>query len=220
MISRLAIWLAAACLCTAAYAAESAHSPELDALIAHFAKVHGIPESLIHRVVKRESGYNPHLVHRHYWGLMQITYQTAHSMGYNGPPRGLLDPEVNLTYAVPYLANAYKIAGGSETGAVRLYAAGYYYVAKRKHLLADLRTAESPSMEPPPPPPVAAAPPPPPANPLEQLVHAMTGRQPVPSQIPPPPQDPNMSAYGALSPASVGPAMYGPPASLAPVAAR
>jgi soluble lytic murein transglycosylase-like protein len=214
MISRVALWLAAACLCTAAYAAENAHSPKLDVLIAHFAKMHGIPESLIHRVVKRESGYNPRLVHRHFYGLMQITYQTAHSMGYNGPPKGLLDPQVNLTYAVPYLANAYKVAGGSETGAIRLYAAGYYYIAKRKHLLADLRKADSPSLEPPPPPP-PAAPPPPPANPLEQLMRAMTGRQPVPSQIPPPPQDPNMASPAvppAASAASAASTVYGPPA--------
>lgn len=223
MISKLAVGLAAACLCSAAYAAEKEHPPELDALIAHFAKVHGIPESLVRRVCKRESGYNPRLVHRRFYGLMQITPQTAHSMGYKGSPKGLLDPEINLTYAVPYLANAYKIAGESETGAIRLYSAGYYYVAKHKHLLADLRTAESPSMEPPPPPPAAPPPPPPPLNPVEQLMRAMTGKLPAPSQIPPLPQDPNIPAYGAppvASAVSAVPVMYGPPASLAPVAAR
>lgn len=217
MISRLAISLAVACLCSVAYAAEKEHPAELDALIAHYAKIHGIPESLVRRVCKRESGYNPRLVHRSFYGLMQITPQTARSMGYKGTPRGLLDPEVNLTYAVPYLANAYRIAGESETGAIRLYSAGYYYIAKHKHLLADLRTAESPSMEPPPPPPpAAAAPPPPPANPVELLMRAMTAKQPDPSQIPPPPQDPTMAASTTPSGVSAVPVMYGPPASARP----
>ena len=45
---------------------------------------------------------------------------------------GLLDPEVNMTYAVKYLAGAYKVAGGGESGAVSNYARGYYYQAKRQ----------------------------------------------------------------------------------------
>ena len=35
-------------------------------------------------------------------------------MGYRGEARGLLDPQVNLAYAVPYLANAYMLADGNE----------------------------------------------------------------------------------------------------------
>jgi len=142
--------------------------------------MHGIPEQLVDHVVARESGFNPRLVHKRYYGLMQITYQSARSMGYRGAPRGLLDPKVNLTYAVPYLANAYKAAGGNENRAVRLYAAGYYYVAKRKHLLGLLRTAASPSLEPPPPPPPAPPRPAPPPNPFEQLMHALAGQAPKP----------------------------------------
>jgi soluble lytic murein transglycosylase-like protein len=37
-----------------------------------------------------------------------------------------------MTYAVKYLAGAYKVAGGSESGAVANYARGYYYSAKRR----------------------------------------------------------------------------------------
>ncbi len=47
-------------------------------------------------------------------------------MGYTGSAAGLLDPETNMTYAVKYLAGAYKAAGGSEGGAVSNYARGYY----------------------------------------------------------------------------------------------
>lgn len=79
---------------------------------------------------------------------MQITFSTARSMGYRGDPKGLLDPEVNLTYGVPYLANAYKLAGGNEARTIGLYSGGYYKVAKQRKLLGALRTADSPSLVP------------------------------------------------------------------------
>jgi soluble lytic murein transglycosylase-like protein len=137
--------LALASSCCAAHAAAPPHA--LDALIAHYARVHGIPESLVRRVVARESGYRPTAFHRRFYGLMQITYQTARSMGYRGEPKGLFDPEVNLTYAVPYLANAYRLAQGNQARAIRLYNTGYFVVAKHEKLLSALRTAKSPSLE-------------------------------------------------------------------------
>ncbi|WP_445504110.1 transglycosylase SLT domain-containing protein [Microvirga sp. G4-2] len=115
----------------------------IDALVAQHAKAHGVPETLVHRIIKRESGYNAQAKNRIYWGLMQIRYDTARGMGYTGPASGLLDANTNLTYAVPYLANAYRVAGGNQDRAVALYAGGYYYEAKRKGLLRQLRTAMS-----------------------------------------------------------------------------
>lgn len=117
---------------------------EIDALIARHAAAQGIPAALVHRIVIRESRYNPRARNRAYWGLMQIRHDTARSMGYRGPASGLLDANTNLTYAVPYLANAYMVAGGNMNRAVSLYAGGYYYEAKRKHLLGRLRTAHLP----------------------------------------------------------------------------
>ncbi|HUI20022.1 MAG TPA: lytic transglycosylase domain-containing protein [Methylocella sp.] len=116
-----------------------------DEIISRQAKAHGVPESLVHRTVLRESRYNPGLVHNHCFGLMQIKYATARSMGYEGPARGLLDPQVNLTYAIPYLANAYRLAEGDEDRATLLYRGGYYYFAKRKKMQGLLRTASSPA---------------------------------------------------------------------------
>ncbi len=58
-------------------------------------------------------------------------------MGYKGNAKGLLDAETNLKYAVRYLSGAYKVAGGDEGQAVRFYARGYYYDAKRKGLLQE-----------------------------------------------------------------------------------
>lgn len=113
----------------------------LDAKIARYARMYDIPESLIHRSIRRESNYNPGARNGPYWGLMQIRHDTARGMGYHGPANGLLDADTNLSYAVPYLANAYRIGGGSEARAIQLYAGGYYYEAKRKHMLDQLVSA-------------------------------------------------------------------------------
>ena len=112
-------------------------TPEMRALIRKYAEVHDIPESLIHRVVQRESDYNPAARNGPYYGLMQILPQTARTMGYEGPAEGLLDAETNLKYAGKYLRGAWLVSGGDEREAVRWYAAGYYYEAKRLGLLKE-----------------------------------------------------------------------------------
>ncbi|WP_439273135.1 transglycosylase SLT domain-containing protein [Pseudochrobactrum sp. HB0163] len=124
----------------AAIAAES--KPALHSLIGQYAAAYQVPERLVHRVVQRESRYNPAARNGPYFGLMQISHATARGMGYQGSPQGLLNANTNLRYAVKYLAGAYKVAGGNETQAVKFYARGYYYDAKRKGLLEEtgLRT--------------------------------------------------------------------------------
>jgi soluble lytic murein transglycosylase-like protein len=112
-------------------------TPEMRALVTKYAGVHEIPESLLHRVIQRESGYNPAARNGPYYGLMQILPQTARTMGYEGPPDGLLNPETNLQYAGRYLRGAWMVSGGDEDEAVRWYAAGYYYEAKRLGLLEE-----------------------------------------------------------------------------------
>jgi len=99
----------------------------LDAMIARHAAANGLPEALVHRVVTRESGYNPAARNRSgALGLMQIKYATARGVGYSGSASGLLDAETNLTYAVKYLAGAYQAAGGNANRAVAFYQTGYY----------------------------------------------------------------------------------------------
>ena len=133
-------YLLASAIAALAAPASASERSRLDALIAQHARDHGVPEALVHRVVQRESGYNPRASNSGNLGLMQIRYATAQGMGYTGPAAGLLDANTNLTNAVPYLANAYKVAGGNTDRAVSLYAGGYYYEAKRKALLGQLRT--------------------------------------------------------------------------------
>ncbi|SIQ53733.1 Soluble lytic murein transglycosylase [Rhizobium sp. RU35A] len=113
-----------------------ASTPELNNLIKRYAGLYGVPESLVHRVVHRESKYNPKAYNRNgYFGLMQIRYSTAKAMGYQGRPEGLLDAETNLKYAIKYLRGAWLVADNEADDAIGLYARGYYYDAKRKDLL-------------------------------------------------------------------------------------
>lgn len=113
----------------------SSERGQLDGLIAHYAREYSVPESLVRRVIVRESGYNPAARNGPYYGLMQISHATARGMGYSGEAAGLLDAETNLRYAVRYLAGAYVTADKNHDQAVQFYARGYYYDAKRKGLL-------------------------------------------------------------------------------------
>lgn len=112
-------------------------TPEMRALIRKYAGIHGIPESLLHRVIQRESDYNAGARNGPYYGLMQILPQTAGTMGYEGPPSGLLDAETNLKYAGRYLRGAWLVSGGDADAAMGWYARGYYYEAKRLGLLEE-----------------------------------------------------------------------------------
>jgi soluble lytic murein transglycosylase-like protein len=102
----------------------------IDGMAASAASAAGVPVSLVERVIKRESGGNPRAVSRGNYGLMQIRLGTARAMGYSGDATGLLNAQTNMTYAVRYLAGAYRAAGGNENRAVALYARGYYGQAK------------------------------------------------------------------------------------------
>jgi len=104
---------------------------------------------------------------------MQITPATARSMGYHGSPKGLLDPETNLAFAAPYLANAWALADGDMDRAVRLYASGYYYTAKSKGMLGLMRNADSPPATPPKPETTLAAAPPPPPPPPQNILDSL-----------------------------------------------
>jgi soluble lytic murein transglycosylase-like protein len=104
----------------------------LDALVSKHAAANNVPEDLVRRVIKRESGGNPRVISKGNYGIMQIRLGTARSLGYQGTAAGLLDADTNMTYAVKYLAGAYHVAGGNPSRAVHYYAAGYYYAGKRQ----------------------------------------------------------------------------------------
>ncbi|MEO9864603.1 MAG: transglycosylase SLT domain-containing protein [Yoonia sp.] len=110
---------------------------EMRALVQKYAACHGIPESLLHRVIQRESDYRAGARNGPYWGLMQILPQTARTMGHRGTPESLLNAETNLLYAGRYLRGAWLLSNGDEATAVSWYARGYYYEARDRGLLVE-----------------------------------------------------------------------------------
>ncbi|MBY5973474.1 lytic transglycosylase domain-containing protein [Pseudooceanicola marinus] len=112
-------------------------TPELRGLIEQYAAEYEVPVTLVQRVVIRESTHRPGARNGPYYGLMQILPATARSMGFAGQPRDLLDAETNLKYAVKYLRGAWLLSDGDEATAVKWYARGYYFEAKRQDMLVE-----------------------------------------------------------------------------------
>lgn len=138
------LWLPAACSSQAKPVAPKAvpvankfADNSLNGLISKYAAFYDVPEALVHRVVKRESTYNPKARNGSYYGLMQIHPQTAQTMGFRGSPGDLLNAETNLKYAVKYLRGAWLLSNGSFDTAVKWYSQGYYYEAKRRGMLVE-----------------------------------------------------------------------------------
>ncbi|WP_136418632.1 lytic transglycosylase domain-containing protein [Herbaspirillum sp. ST 5-3] len=64
---------------------------------------YGVPASLIHAVIQKESGYNPGARSvKHARGLMQITPETARFVGVHNSKR-LYDPQTNINAGTAYL---------------------------------------------------------------------------------------------------------------------
>lgn len=114
---------------------------DYETMVAVHAKANGVPERLVHRVIVRESKYQPNLIGRGGTiGLMQIKLATARGLGYTGTADELRDPQTNMVWAVKYLGGAYRAANGNEDRAVRNYAAGYH-VPRRSRIPADSSAA-------------------------------------------------------------------------------
>jgi soluble lytic murein transglycosylase-like protein len=118
-------------------------TPALRADINAAAEELDIPAELIHRVILRESDHRPEARNGPYYGLMQILPATASTMGFDGSPSDLLDPEVNLRYAGAYLRGAYIVADGDMDEAISWYANGYYYEARNRCLLVETGLRDS-----------------------------------------------------------------------------
>src|SRR5947209_17553112 len=142
-------WLAAIAALLVSPDAMAQSRAQYESMVATHAAANNVPVALVHRVIVRESKYHPGLVGRGGTiGLMQIKLATARGLGYTGDAAGLREPDTNLTYAVKYLAGAYRAANGDHGRAVRYYAGGYYYAAKRQHLETTHVVAENTYLEP------------------------------------------------------------------------
>jgi len=110
---------------------------ELRQRINYWSGSYAVPDTLVHRIVQRESGYRPEARNGPYYGLMQLLPATARTMGHRGNPSELLDADTNLRYGVKYLRGAWLVADRNPVKAEMWYAKGYYYEAKRKGLLRE-----------------------------------------------------------------------------------
>jgi len=129
--------LAACAAPPAPHEAAPAGPAEVQRLIGEWAARYEIPESLLTRVVREESTFNPAARNGPYRGLMQIHPQTAATMGHRGPPEVLFDADTNLRYGAKYLRGAWLVAGRDPEAAIGWYRRGYYYEAKRLGLLEE-----------------------------------------------------------------------------------
>jgi soluble lytic murein transglycosylase-like protein len=127
-----------------------AQRAKYEEMIATHAKANLVPETLVHRVIIRESKYQASLLGSGgAIGLMQIKLATARSLGYTGSAEGLRDPATNLMYGIKYLAGAFRAANGDHDRAVHYYAAGYYFAAKHQRLEHLKQAKPGPSNAPP-----------------------------------------------------------------------
>ena len=141
------VWVALTCLLVAACGRQEPvqrdfdlfpnETPELRQLINKHADNYEVPRLLVHKVVQRESDYRPRARNGPYYGMMQILPATARGMGFQGKNEDLLDPDVNLTWAVKYLRGAWLVSDGNMDRAVMWYARGYYYEARDRCLLVE-----------------------------------------------------------------------------------
>jgi soluble lytic murein transglycosylase-like protein len=136
------VWLAAIAALFVSSGASAQSRAQYESMVAAHAAANNVPEALVHRVIVRESKYHPSLVGRGGTiGLMQIKLATARGLGYTGDAAGLRDPDTNLAWGIKYLAGAYRAANSDHSRAVRYYASGYYYAAKRQRLERPRLTA-------------------------------------------------------------------------------
>ncbi|MEW9918537.1 transglycosylase SLT domain-containing protein [Marimonas sp. MJW-29] len=112
-------------------------TPELRAQINYWSDHYELPPELVHRLAIRESTHNPQARNGPYYGLLQILPATARSMGFDGQPADLLDADTNLKYALKYLRGAWLLSDGDHATAIKWYARGYYYEAKRRGMLVE-----------------------------------------------------------------------------------
>ena len=86
-------------------------------LIEKYAVKYKIDPDIIEATVFVESSFNPKARGKDKkgtgfsYGLMQIKFDTAKSMGYTGKIVGLYDPETNLKYSIKYLHQCYLWTG-------------------------------------------------------------------------------------------------------------
>ncbi|WP_339165513.1 lytic transglycosylase domain-containing protein [Bacillus sp. FSL K6-2841] len=96
-------------------------SKEINQIVSQMAQKHGVPEKLIHAVIKQESGYRTNAVsHAGTLGLMQLMPSTAKSLGVNNA----FDAAQNIEGGTKYIKQMLQKYNGNVSLALAAYNAG------------------------------------------------------------------------------------------------
>jgi soluble lytic murein transglycosylase-like protein len=104
---------------------------DYDALIRAAAASFSIDPALLKAHVNRESAFDPNAYRSEptvgdaSYGLAQVRYKVAKSLGYPGTPDGLYDPGTNLYLAAKLIRQNLDYCGGDLATAVSAYNAGF-----------------------------------------------------------------------------------------------
>ena len=102
----------------------NAAAPFLNASIDQY----GLDGALIYGQCSQESRFKPNAFlmdsNGGSYGLMQMSYPTAQSLGYTGDPDGLYDPATNVDLGCHFMANLLAKYGGDESKALSAYNSG------------------------------------------------------------------------------------------------
>jgi soluble lytic murein transglycosylase-like protein len=101
-----------------------ARSRQYRAAIERHALENAIPAALANAIIRIESNFNAYIVHAGNYGLTQIKLATARSLGFDGSPSALLDPDTNLHFGLKYLGSAYQQAQGDLCVTIMKYQSG------------------------------------------------------------------------------------------------
>jgi len=111
-----------------------AHENDFDLLVAEAGEAWSVDPALIKAIIGAESEFKPNAyraepqINDASYGLMQLLYSTARTIGYTGSTSGLYDPTTNIRLGTRFLADLIKTAaqrGHGVDAAVSAYNAGF-----------------------------------------------------------------------------------------------
>lgn len=111
-----------------------AREHEFDREISEAARDYRVPVAMLKAIIAAESAFNPRAyryeahINDASYGLMQLLYRTAQSLGYVGKPDGLYNPRANIRLGAAYMADNLRTAAGNGYGmesAISAYNGGF-----------------------------------------------------------------------------------------------